>query len=61
MVETKNGFKVVKPLNEKEKFFLAIGKSIVLYQEKTFENIEKHGDVESKGHWVKLKSNNLSL
>ena len=53
--ETKNGFTVLKPLYEKHRFFLAIGKSKALYQEKSFKDIEKHGDVKSKGNWIKLK------
>ena len=61
MVETKGGYTILKPLNDKHDFYLAIGKSKVLYQDKTLKHIEENGKVESSGYWIKLESNNLSL
>ena len=53
--ERASGYKIIKPIDEKANFYLAIGESKVLYKKHSFEYIETKGDVESRGSWIHFK------
>ena len=54
MAESENGYKIIKPLDGEDIFYLAVGEDKVLYRKKSYEFIESKGKVDSKGKWIHL-------
>lgn len=49
-------YKIIKPVDENDNLYLAVGESRVLYKNNSYEYIETRGSIQSRGSWLHLKT-----